>query len=224
MRITKYNQACLLIDTNGIRILVDPGVIGYNDSLLDEWSNIDLILVTHKHMDHFNKEAILEIIKRDKASLYTTKEVIDEYSLKDVIEVKVGDIINFKNIKIEVTKAIHGYLYGMRENNIEITYNVGYIMDDAKTRLYITSDTIGFYNTYKCDILCMPFNGNGLTLGLVDGVSFIKGINPKIVLPIHTEHPNPIMNPNIKNLKETLEKNNLNYKILDLKETFTYNE
>ena len=31
----------------------------------------------------------------------------------------------------------------------------------------------------------MPFNGNGLTLGLVDSIDFIKDINPKLVLPIH---------------------------------------
>ena len=36
MKITKYNQSCLLIETNNKRILVDPGTIGYDESLLND--------------------------------------------------------------------------------------------------------------------------------------------------------------------------------------------
>lgn len=122
MKITKYNQACLLIETKGKRILVDPG-------------------------------------------------------------------------------------------------NVGYIIDDGNTILYTTSDTINFYNDYKCNVLCMPFNGNGLTMGIVDGIAFAKTINPKLLLPIHMELPNPIMNPNIDVLKKNIEENNMNYKILSIGES-----
>ncbi len=44
MKITKYNQSCLLINTNGKRILVDPGTFGYTEKILNEcWINIDKI-------------------------------------------------------------------------------------------------------------------------------------------------------------------------------------
>ena len=65
----------------------------------------------------------------------------------------------------------------------------------------------------------MKQNGNGLTLGLVDGVMFAKDINPKLVLPIHLQHPKTFMNPNVDTLRETLEKENIDYKILDLFES-----
>jgi L-ascorbate metabolism protein UlaG (beta-lactamase superfamily) len=81
-----------------------------------------------------------------------------------------------------------------------------------------TSDTINFNNDYNCDILCMPFNGNGLTLGIIDGVMFAKDINPKLVLSIHTEHPLEFMNPNIEELKKELEKADIEYEILNVKE------
>ena len=64
MKITKYNQSCLLIETNNKRILVDPGTIGYDESILNEWSNINYILVTHRHPDHCNKEAINKITEQ----------------------------------------------------------------------------------------------------------------------------------------------------------------
>lgn len=220
MKIVKYHQSCLLIDTNGIRLLVDPGDIGYEDNMLEEWNNIDAILITHRHNDHCNSEAINKIVERDNCKVYITNEINRYHNLKNTVIVKENDEFNISdNVKIEVTHAKHGYLVGMRENDAEILENVGYIIDDGENRLYTTSDTINFYNEYRCDILCMPFNGNGLTLGVIDGTDFAKKINPKLVLPIHTEHAKPFMNPNIEELKSMLEEKGLNYRILDIKES-----
>ncbi len=218
MLITKYNQSCLLVETNNKRFLIDPGTIGYDESLLNEWKDINYILVTHRHSDHCNKDAINIIINRDKAQLYTTKEVVDNVDLINPIIVKQGDIINLGDVNIEVTKAIHGFFTKMKKFGGEIFENVGYIIDDGHKRLYTTSDTINFNNDYKCDILCMPFNGNGLTLGIIDGVMFAEDIHPELLLPIHMEHPLPFMNPNLDLLKAEIEKAGLNYQILENKQ------
>ena len=219
MKITKYNQSCLLVETNNKRFLIDPGKIGYEESLLNEWTNIDYILVTHRHGDHCNVDAINTIAKRDNAKIYTTQEVADNTGLENPIIVKQDDVIDLGDTRIEVTKAIHGFFTKMKKAGGEIFENVGYIIDDGKKRLYTTSDTINFNNDYKCDILCMPFNGNGLTLGIVDGVMFAEDINPELLLPVHMEHPLPFMNPDVETLKNEIEKVGLKYQILDLKET-----
>ena len=218
MKITKFNQSCLLVDTKGKRILVDPGNIGYTDEMLKKyWINIDCILVTHKHDDHCLDSAINTIVARDNAKLYTTYEVVENHDLYGANLIKVGDIITLDDIEIGVTKAVHGYLPHMKGN--EVKNNVGYIIDDGDKRVYITSDTIGFNNNYNCDIICMPFNGNGLTLGIVDGILFVQDINPNLVLPIHMQHPNPMMNPDIKILEENFKENNINYRILAIGES-----
>lgn len=219
MKITKFNQSCLLVETNNKKFLIDPGNIGYEVSLLNEWKDIDYILITHRHGDHCNVDAINTIAKRDNAKIYTTKEVADNTSLINPIIVKQGDIIDLENIKIEVTKAIHGFFTPMKKAGAEIFENVGYILDDGHKRLYTTSDTINFNNNYKCDILCMPFNGNGLTLGIIDGVMFAQDINPELLLPIHMEHPLPFMNPDVDILKSEIEKAGIKYKLLNVKDT-----
>ena len=90
MKITKFNQSCLLVETNNKKILIDPGNIGYEVSLLNEWKDIDYILITHRHGDHCNVDAINTIVKRDNAKIYTTKEVADNTSLINPIIVKQG--------------------------------------------------------------------------------------------------------------------------------------
>ena len=54
MKITKYGQSCVLIETKGKRILIDPGDYEFKDSFLEkDWTNIDVILITHMHGDHY---------------------------------------------------------------------------------------------------------------------------------------------------------------------------
>ncbi len=224
MKITKYPQACLLVETEGKRILIDPGTFGFAEEMLKEdWTDIDIILITHRHDDHCHQEAINTIMERDNAKLYTTQEVVCNYQLINPNIVKEGDVIAEGNIKIEVVKAVHGFLTAMKYRQIEVQENVGFIIDDGKKRLYATSDTINFNHDYKCDILAMPFNGNGLTMGIIDGVAFAKDINPELLLPIHMQHPDPRMNPDIKLLEKEIQAAQLKYRILAIGETVTVN-
>lgn len=220
MILKKYDQSCLLIETKGKRILVDPGNIGYKDETLEkEWVDIDAIFITHKHNDHCIDVAINAISNRDEARVYTTKEVMDAHRLDNVIVIKEKDIItlNDSNINIEVVHARHGYLTIMKGN--EVRENVGYIIDDGDIKLYITSDTIAFNNDYKCDVICLPFNGNDLTMGIENGVRYAKDTGAKLVVPVHMQHPRPEFNPNISELKMELEKQELNYSILEMGES-----
>ena len=80
MRITRFVQSCLLIETKGKRILIDPGEIFFEESLLtDYWKNIDILLVTHKHSDHCYVPAILNIVNNPKTKFYTTLEVVNSH-------------------------------------------------------------------------------------------------------------------------------------------------
>ena len=58
MKITKFPQSCLLIETKGKKILVDPGNLKYKEEYFDIWNNVDIILITHKHPDHCNTEIL----------------------------------------------------------------------------------------------------------------------------------------------------------------------
>ena len=107
MKITKYDQSCMLIETNKKRILIDPGEINYNDDLLEKWSNIDYIFVSHRHVDHCNVNAINKIVKRDNATVYTSSEVLKFMELANSIIVKANDIIKLLSlISLSIKKNI----------------------------------------------------------------------------------------------------------------------
>ena len=218
MKITKFAQSCILVETKGKRILVDPGNLQWEKSLLEkDWVNIDLILVTHKHGDHCHTESIKEIIHRDKAQLYTTQEVAAAYPELSPKIVKEGVVINFEDIKIEVVKAVHGYIPAFKKKpENAINENVGYIIEGEK-RVYATSDTVLFDNDYKCDILFVPICNHGVVMGPYEAALFSKETGAELIIPYHYDNSKyPV---SLEKVKEEFEKQGLNYKIMENKKS-----
>ena len=214
MKITKFSQSCLLIETKNKKIIIDPGVLKYKEEYFDVWNNVDVILITHKHPDHCNAEVLQKLNKSIK--IYSTKEVKNANEELEIKVIKESDIIDLENIKIEVVYAIHGYQPLLKDGK-EINENVGYIVDDGENRLYATSDTICFKNEYKADILCVPVTGFGLTMSAFETALYAKEVGAKITLPVHMD--NPAFPPNFEFIEEMFNKYEVEYEILENDET-----
>lgn len=210
MKITKYPQSCLLIETKGKKILIDPGTLKYKEEYFDIWNSVDAIFITHKHPDHCNTE-ILEKIN-DNIKIYSTKEVQEANKILNINIIREDDVIKIDDIKIQVVHAIHGY-QPLLKGAKEIYENVGYIIDDGDNRLYNTSDTICFKNDYKADILCIPVTGYGLTMSAFEASLYSKEVGATLTIPIHMD--NPSFPPNYDFIKEMFNKYEVEYKILE---------
>ncbi len=216
MKITKYPQSCLMIETNNKKILIDAGGLKYQDEFLEEWKKADVILITHKHGDHIKSD----LIKNLNIPIYSTQEVQDTYPEIQFNIVKENDVLTIDNIKIEVVKAIHGYNPFLK-NGGQVFENVGYIIDDGKYRLYTTSDTICFKNDYKADVVALPVTGYGLTMSAFEASLFSQELGAKLVLPVHMD--NEKYPTDLEYMKKNFEKFNTNYKVLNIKETIEIN-
>ena len=214
MKITKFPQSCLLVETKEKKILVDPGTLKYKDEYFEIWNNVDVILITHKHPDHCNTE-VLEKLSKDIV-IYSTSEVQEANKTLDISIVKENDVIELDNIKIEVVHAIHGY-QPLLKGGKEVYENVGYMIDDGDNRLYTTSDTICFKNEYKADILCVPVTGHGLTMSAFEAALYAKEVGAVLTIPIHMD--NPAFPPDFKFIEEMFNKYEVEYEILENDET-----
>lgn len=211
MKITKYPQSCLLVETKGKKMLIDPGTLKYKEEYFNVWNSVDIILITHKHIDHCNTE-ILEKIN-DNIKIYSTQEVQDANKTLNINIIKENDIIELDDIKVE---AVHGY-QPLLKGGKEIYENVGYIIDDGENRLYTTSDTICFKNDYKADILCVPVTGYGLTMSAFEAALYAKEVGATLTIPIHMD--NPAFPPDYKFIEEMFNKYEVEYEILENEES-----
>ncbi len=212
MKITKYPQSCLFVETKNKKILIDAGGLKYQDKFLEKWKEADIILITHKHGDHIKSD----VLKNMNIPIYSTKEVQDTYPEINFNLVKENDVLDFDGVKVEVVKAIHGY-NPLLKNGGQVFENVGYIIDDGEHRLYTTSDTICFNNDYKADIVALPVTAYGLTMSAFEASLFAKELGAKLVLPIHMD--NEKYPTDINYMKENFAKFEINYKVLDIEET-----
>ena len=214
MKITKFPQSCLLIETKSKKILIDPGILKYKEEYFDIWNSADIILITHKHPDHCNTQVLEKL--NNSIKIYSTNEVKQANETLSINIVKENDKIELEDVKIEVVNAIHGY-QPLLKGEKEIYENVGFIIDDGQNRLYATSDTICFKNEYKADILCIPVTGNGLTMSAFEASLYAKEVGAKITLPIHMD--NPMFPPNLEFIGEMFDKYEAEYEILENDET-----
>ena len=211
MKITKYPQSCLLIENKGKEILIDPGKLKYKEEYFDVWNSADVIFITHKHSDHCYAEVLKKIDKNIK--IYSSNEVKNAFPELPINIVKEGDKIDIDNgITIEVVHAEHGYIPTMKSGS-KVNENVGYIIDDGETRVYITSDTICFQNDYKCDILCCPISDYGVVMGPYEAALLAKDTGAKLLIPLHADNPRyPV---DFEFAKAIFEKNEVEYEILE---------
>ncbi|MBI4981153.1 MBL fold metallo-hydrolase [Candidatus Woesearchaeota archaeon] len=216
MKLTKYPQSCFLIEAKDKRILIDPGILDYaSEWLTNDWTNIHLILITHKHQDHCNISALKYLVEKG-AMIFSSKEVQDAYPELRIHIIKEGDVLKIPGgVKIEATPAVHGYIPALKGK--ELKENIGFIIDDGDIRVYFTSDTIGFSNDYKCDVLCLPVSNHGLTFGAIDAAWFAKETEADLVIPTHYDNPKYLVDLN--EVKRVFEQQNINFKILNNKET-----
>jgi L-ascorbate metabolism protein UlaG (beta-lactamase superfamily) len=220
MEITKFAQSCVMIESNGKKIIVDPGIIGLDDEVIKKWKNVDYVFVTHKHGDHFSQEAF-DKIKKDTTKIYSSQEVANAFSKTNFEIIKEGEKFELDEIKVEVVKAVHGYLPILKGDKA-INENIGFVIEIEGKKLYFTSDTIGFPNPAKCDILFVPVSNHGLVMGAFGAAQFAKETAAKLVIPIHQN--NPTYPVDFEKVKIEFDKENLNYKILEIGENFEIEE
>ena len=88
--------ATVLVSINSLTVLFDP--IEINP---DDYKNVDVVIVTHEHMDHFDKTLVKQIHDRTNSLVITSPFVANRLKgLKRVVRLSVGDSYSMKDINI----------------------------------------------------------------------------------------------------------------------------
>lgn len=210
MKIKKFPQSCLLYTSNKTRLLIDPGCVKYEEKFLEDWKTADAVLVTHRHSDHLNANALKQL----NLPIYTTKEVASCIPELKTNIIKAGDTLSIGNLKISVVKAIHGYMLAEGE----IKENVGFVIDDGKETLYITSDTIRFKNEIKADVIFADVTAFDASMNLWGASQTTRDVGAKLLIVAHQDAGKMLYDK--EQIETYLSKENINFKIPKICEEF----
>jgi L-ascorbate metabolism protein UlaG (beta-lactamase superfamily) len=175
MKIKKIGHCCLLIQTNNVTILTDPGAFSTDQNSI---IGIDIVLITHEHADHLHTDSLKEVLKNNPEAKVITNsgvgkkldEVGIQYSLLEGrSQTEVG------GVSIEAFDGKHEEIF----EEVGQVQNTGYFIDN---KLFYPGDS--FHNPEKpVDVLALPVAGPWCRIP--DAIRYALSVKPKKVFPVH---------------------------------------
>ncbi len=174
MKLTKYMHACLVLEEQGKRLVIDPGSYSGEFGGAD---NVFAVVVTHVHPDHFspqNLEAILA--KNPDAKLFTTEEVKAQFKKPGIATPKAGEKVTVGPFALEFFGGQHALIHSLKP----AAQNIGLMINDT---LYYPGDSLTLPER-PVKVLALPSNAPWMKMS--ETIEYLQRVKPSaFFFPTH---------------------------------------
>lgn len=200
MHIRKLSHCCLVIDLKihvekgapeTRRILLDPG--SYSLEKHRAVKDVDIVLITHEHADHFHIESLKEQVRHSPDLTVITNDAVGEILAADGIAHHVmrhGNTIDIRGVHIEA----HGKSHAIMHKSIPPVSNIGFLIRAAapqggegaseidRTSLFFPGDALTDPGQ-TIDALALPVAGPWLKIS--EAIDYALAVKPRLAFPVH---------------------------------------
>jgi L-ascorbate metabolism protein UlaG (beta-lactamase superfamily) len=175
MTITKFGHCCLLLEINGKRILIDPG--RFSDKQ-NELFDIDIVLITHEHADHYHSESVAAILKNNPEATVVTNTSVAALlqSLGVTAHVLEGrSEATVANIPLAAYDGEHVEIF----ENFGLVQNTGYLIADT---FFFPGDAYTVPDK-KVAVLALPVAGPWCKVS--EAIRYGLAVGAQCAIPVH---------------------------------------
>lgn len=173
MKILKFPQSCIVLEKLSGRVVVDPGNLALEAHSLDELGDVQAVLYTHRHADHFDERYVAAFIERG-ATIYGNTDIVEAVG-SEAVEVRDGETYDVAGFEVTARELRH---FPMVDGSAG-PLNTGFIFD---RQLFHPGDGIHL-SGLKVGALAAPIAGPSISFR--DAYQFVKETEAQYVVPIH---------------------------------------
>lgn len=175
MKLTKFGHACVLIAEKDTKILFDPGI--FTTDAID-YADLQAIIITHEHPDHFDFEKLRQILQQNiEVLVYTNTSVaasLHEFGNR-IHAVRAGDTVQVGDFTLAIVGGEHARIF----STVEPIENIGVIVNNL---LFVPGDSY-FVPNQKPAWLALPLNAPWARLE--ETIQFAEAMQPQHVFAVH---------------------------------------
>ena len=175
MKITRYPQSCLKLEYEGRTLLVDIGTLATAEYRLADFGDVDAVLFTHTHFDHFDVKVLPELAAKG-ATIYGNSDVAQSAGGTEVEVVDPGEELVVAGFKLKAFAMEHCLMVDGSKAGIP---NTGFLVND---RFLIPGDSTEDVGVTAA-VVAVPIFGPDISLH--DAYQLTKTTGAKTVIPVH---------------------------------------
>ena len=209
MEITKLEHSGIIIEKEEKRIVFDPIEL---TETIPKLENVVAIIITHKHGDHLQIEAIKRILNDNpKAKILTTNDTAS--LIEDSIVVRGGDTYEVGGFKLDFFGKNHAAIIPGQVP----CENIGVVINDS---IINPGDSFDCPN-FSPQVLLVPISAPWLKIA--ESMDFVDRVKPRVVIPIHDGLLSDMGRTISDNwMKKACDKVSAEYRYLGFSEKFVY--
>jgi L-ascorbate metabolism protein UlaG (beta-lactamase superfamily) len=176
MKLTKHEHACVALEQDGAKIVIDPG--SFSAGAAEIVADADAILITHEHMDHVNEAAVNQALAaRPGLRVYAPAGLAGMFAARpdQFTAVAAGDELDLGPFAV----TVHGREHAVIHPDIPTIANVGFLINGG---LYHPGDAY-FVPEAPVSVLLLPTSGPWMKIA--EAADYVRAVRPQQIVQIH---------------------------------------